>query len=163
MPKDPGDESNEAPGIRPIPELLGEPASKLEKAIRDRGDTPVFEEPDRELPDDGGSYIQKKLGLCAALEIDGTIGTLFFYSAGHHGFSQFAEALPHELSFAFSQSKAREILGEPNRSGGPVRSLIPGDLIYWDRWDYGRSSIHCEYPEDRESIRMITLMAHPPA
>lgn len=162
MPENPSPESSEVAEIRSIPELLGEPDSILERAIRDRGDTPVFEEPDLDLPDDGGCYTQKKLGFSASVEIDGTIGTLFLYSEGHHGFHQFVEAPPEGLTFACSQGKARELLGEPSQSGGPVRSLIPGDLIYWDRWDRGRGAIHCEYPENRESIRMITLMvSHP--
>jgi hypothetical protein len=65
--------------------------------------------------------------------------------------------LPEGLDFAQGRAAARAALGEPTRSGGPVRSVTGPAVFFWDRWERPTYIIHLQYPEDCQAIEMITL------
>ena len=99
-----------------------------------------------------------ELGLQVAADEDKKINTIFVFAAGVQGYQAYPYALPNGLSFDLGREAAIAILGPPTKTGGPVEGVLDGKIFFWDRWDNDAFSLHLRYPEDKNSIAMLTLI-----
>lgn len=93
-----------------------------------------------------------------ALDEAKAVKTIHLFGAGQPDYACYPYALPAGLSFARGRDAARALLGQPTVSGGPVEAIIGNSIRYWDRWDLPQLSLHLRYPEDLQSIELVTLI-----
>ena len=108
--------------------------------------------------DDGGALLFHRTGLQVGLDAAKFIKTIHLFGDGQPDYARYSYGLPAGLSFSQSREAARVLLGQPTESGGPVQAIIGTSIRYWDRWDLPNFSIHLRYPEDLQSIELMTLL-----
>ena len=99
-----------------------------------------------------------QLGLQVSFDEEQKINTIFVFAEGVQGYQAYPYALPEGLSFNMSRDEAIAVLGQPTETGGPVEGVLDRKIAFWDRWDNETFSLHLRYPEDKDSIMMLTLM-----
>ena len=139
--------------------MLGLPIrdSELRNLMEYFEEKPKSSEPDPEL--DGRYYIEFPLsGFSLLVSGTGITDTVHIYTRSSIEYHAFSDALPFGLTPTTTQTETRKLFGPPSLSGGPIREILPPNLvIYWDRWDYDGHSFHLQYSEHRNSIELITL------
>ena len=106
----------------------------------------------------GDYYLRfPQTGFSLLINALGIITTLHVYTQPEGEYAAYPYELPLGATASMSQAEARALLCPPSKSGGPVQSLPPRPVTYWDLWEFGDHSLHFEYPEDRLSIRLVTL------
>lgn len=99
----------------------------------------------------------KSKGIELVLSIDKTITSVHFFSKIERSYSCFSLILPKELEFSDSRLIVQSKLGKPNRSGGGVNDLYLGYIHAWDKYYFQEYSLHLEYSENNDTIRIITI------
>jgi len=103
-------------------------------------------------------YLQfRQTGLSLLINESDIITTIHVYTQPNDGYTAYAHELPLGALARMTQAEARALLCTPSKSGGPVQFLRSSPVTYWDTWEFGDHSVHFEYPEDRLSIRLVTL------
>jgi hypothetical protein len=143
-----------------IRDLLGRPADDplVVAFLGSLGEDPELAELKFGGEDDGGALLFHRTGLQVGLDEAKAVKTIHLFGDGQPDYARYPYALPGGLSFARGRDAARALLGAPSESGGPVKAIIGDTIRYWDRWDLPTLSLHLRYPEDLESIELLTLM-----
>ncbi len=115
----------------------------------------------REPESEGRYYLEfPHSGFSLLLTGKDIVDTIHIHTRATGLYHAFHDELPFGLTADTTQAQARELFGPPTSSGGPVSAvLISLPTVYWDRWNHPHYSFHLEYPERRDSIRLITLSA----
>jgi hypothetical protein len=105
---------------------------------------------------EGTKYLEVPAeGLTFTLNQELAVQTIFLYSDGVEGFSQYQKPLPGGLLFSMSRSDVREHLGEPNRIGDPIEE---GPIQFaWDRYESHEAYFHLRYTDGNQQIQLITI------
>ena len=114
---------------------------------------------DRE-PELGDRYYIEFPGSGFSLLLTGAdiVGAIHIYAHPNGEYHAFLDELPFGIAPNTTQAEAHVLFGPPTRTGGPIVPIIPSKpVVYWDRWDYERYSIHLEYSELRDSVLLITI------
>jgi hypothetical protein len=64
--------------------------------------------------------------------------------------------IPFSLKFSTPRHMIREVLGEPNKSGGGHFDLL-GAVPKWDKYYFNDFSLHLQYSIDESKIDLITI------
>lgn len=113
----------------------------------------------RESDTSDGSVLQfKKTGLQITFDQQHKVNTIHVFAENIDKYQQYPYPLPKGLSFNVNRDEAIAILGQPSVTGGPVKAVINKSIFFWDRWDNENFSLHLQYPEDKNSISMLTLI-----
>ena len=127
--------------------------------LRRLGKVPRFFEMGEDEPGEGGVLAFKKAGLEISFDKEQRVNVIHAFSKGVQGYKQYSGALPGGLSFRMSREATIALWGLPSRTGGPVKAIIGEDVYYWDRWDNQNFVLHVQYPEEKNSITMLTIMS----
>ena len=112
---------------------------------------------DRDMKD--YSIELKQNGVSCYLGNDHKLNTIFFHSKDDY-YGDYLRELPFGIKFTFSYEDVIERLGKPDISGGGKGEVVCGIHIYpWVRYDYSNYSLHFVFPENKKSIKTITIMA----
>jgi hypothetical protein len=104
-------------------------------------------------------YLQiQRHGIGFIADFDGRVSTIFLYSEGKRGYSQFTGVLPEGVSFEDSQRSIHERLGQPTANGGGEVIPLYGKASKWDRYALDGYSLHIQYAEGEGSIELVTIM-----
>ena len=87
-----------------------------------------------------------------------TVTSIFIYSEGKDGYTQYSGEIPNDVKFNLSQKDIKKKLGEPRRSGGNYEDKLFGYTAPWDSYYFDNYTMHVTYKKDTNSIDMITIM-----
>jgi hypothetical protein len=108
---------------------------------------------------DNRFHLQMPLhGIEIVADFDGRVSTIFLYSGGASGYSQFRGVLPEGIGFADSQSSVYERLGKPSDNGGGQAIRFFGKAPKWDRYDHEGYCLHIQYADNETSISLVSIM-----
>lgn len=134
-----------------------------DSALRDYidriGELPHIYEMKEDDPNESIVLTFKKTGLQISFDKEKKISTIHVFSDRIPGYKAYSGLLPGKLSFHMCQEDAYNELGQPTKSGGPVKEIISDDICFWDCWYKDNSVLHLQYTEDRKAIKMITIMS----
>ena len=106
----------------------------------------------------GDYYLEfRQTGFSLHIDASGSITTIHVHTQPDDEYAAYRYELPLGAEAHMSQVEARALLCPPSKSGGPVQFMPSYPVAYWDIWEFGDHSVHFEYPEDRLSIRLVTL------
>lgn len=91
---------------------------------------------------------------------DYILETVFFYSEGVEGYSEYKGDLPMSITFKDDQSIIRTKLGEPIKSGGGHKNpILGGTFPKWDKYPLkGQLTFNVQYSENEQiDIILLTL------
>lgn len=113
--------------------------------------------PDEGMPRDF-YLLNVAAGICIEHEATGEITTVFLFSEGHEGYSQYAGDLGNGLSFSSGQDALRRALGAPSfyRQEGSIPGLGKYGQIL--RYDYSTHSVHFQFSVGGTRLELVTLM-----
>jgi hypothetical protein len=111
----------------------------------------------------GGDYYLEfpQTGFSLLINASDVITTIHVYTQPNGAYAAYRYELPLGAVAHMSQVEARALLCPPSKFGGPVQFMQSMPVTYWDIWEFGDHSVHIEYPEDRLSIRLVTLSVVP--
>jgi hypothetical protein len=101
----------------------------------------------------------KSAGISFALEKDGAVRTVFFYSQGFEDFAQYAGPLPAGLTFASSRAEVRAALGGPSMSGEPGGVGLMAIEYGFDRFENDNRYVHFQYTKGDNTVLLVTIGA----
>jgi hypothetical protein len=96
-------------------------------------------------------------GTAFALTAEHVIKTVFLYAQGVEGFSQYAGALPADLTFSSSRKDVRIALGEAVLSGETGGSGFMAIDFGFDRYEQDKFYVRFEYAHDDSALRLVTI------
>ena len=131
----------------------------LRDYIERKGEIPQIFEMKEDDPTESVVLIFKKTGLQISFDKEKKINTIHVFSDCIKGYNGFSGSLPCHLTFSMSQEDACNKMGQPSKSGGPVKDIIGADICFWDYWDKDKFALHLQYTEDKKAIRIITIMS----
>ena len=133
--------------------------SHLRDYIDRIGERPHIFEMKEDDPTESIVLTFKKTGLQISFDKEKKINTIHVFSGRIPGYKAYSGLLPCKLSFHMCQEDAYKKLGQPTKSGGPVKEIIGDDMCFWDYWDKDKIVLHLQYTEDKKAIKMITIMS----
>lgn len=135
--------------------------ARLRELIQFCEEQPQATEREPEL--EGRYYLEfPHSGFSLLLTGNDVVQTIHVHTRPDEPYHAYLDELPFGLSADTTQAEARELFGPPNSSGGPVSlALLSKPVVYWDLWNRGHYSFHLEYPEQRDSVLLITLSSLP--
>lgn len=105
-------------------------------------------------------YLNAKAGgISFALEKDGSVRTVFFYSRGFENFAQYMRPLPAGLMFASSQADVRAALGSPSMSGKPGGTGLMAIEYGFDRFEDDKHYVRFQYVKTDDAVLLVTIGA----
>jgi len=90
-------------------------------------------------------YFESPARGLALLSEHGIVDSIFFYSDGRDGFSQFEGTLSHGLTMASTKEEIRTALGTPSTSSSAVSLSKSLSHDGWDRFDLPTHTLHFSY------------------
>ena len=103
-------------------------------------------------------YLDSPLkGISLTFSSELKIITIHLYSEGVQGFQQDKDNGIDGLKFHMSQKQVHNIFGKPNKSGKAGIDPILGQLFPGNLYQHENTSVHCEYSDDFQKIRLITI------
>lgn len=135
--------------------MLNAPEQLLKKSVNDPMVAELLKSLAQELdidddPDDDVIYYTfQSSGFDFLISRDtDLIDTVHLFHQDHDPeVDEFKGTIPSQLNFELSKADCRSRLGDPTISGE-----------YWDKWEMESHSVHVQYKESEESIRLITVM-----
>jgi hypothetical protein len=97
----------------------------------------------------------RSAGISLALTRDHTIKTVYLYSEGYEGFSEYTGGLPAKLSFSSSRSDVRAALGAPVMSGEKGGMGIMAIDFSFDRFEDGVHYLLVRYLPGDKAIQLF--------
>lgn len=100
-----------------------------------------------------------KLGIGFVDHGDGVVGTIHVHCEAAEGMSAFIGPLPMGLSKTMTRSEVRDLLGQPESSGGEVTLPVLGSRPSWDRFKIDEGMVHVSYRIGAPGLSLITIMS----
>ena len=84
------------------------------------------------------------------------IHTIHLYSGNTSDGKEFMGGRIHHVDFSMNRESVKNILGEPNRTGGGYKAVW-GMVPLWDKYYFEKYFLHLQYSQKCGSIDLITI------